>query len=70
MNISSYAASSNLQLAALQQQSSVNVNSSQRSGRERENDGDRDGGTAAVKAAAATVNLSGQTVGTRISVTA
>ena len=68
MNISSSAASSNVQLAALQQQSSVN--SSERPGRERENDGDRDDGTAAVKAAAPTVNLNGQAVGTRISVTA
>ena len=43
----------------------------QRAGRDTKNDGDADeGGAATVKAPAPTVNLAGQTVGSRINVTA
>jgi len=43
----------------------------QRAGRDAKNDGDADdGGAATVKAPAPTVNLNGQTIGSRINVTA
>jgi len=54
--------------APLQQQASLTA--VQPASRERENDGDRDDGVAAVKAPSPSVNLNGQTVGKTINVTA
>jgi hypothetical protein len=67
MSVSSIASSSTAYTAAIQQQSTSAV---QPARRETENDGDRDGGTKAVKAPSPSVNLDGQTVGKVINITA
>lgn len=67
MSVSSVASSS-AHMSALQQLSSTNA--VQRSGRETENDGDKDDGATTVKTPSPTVNLDGQTVGSRINITA
>ena len=68
MSVSSVGSSSNAYLSALQQQSSTSA--VQAIGRERESDGDKDDGVAAAKAPTPSVNLSGQTTGSTINVTA
>lgn len=65
MSINSIGAGSAASTAALQQQAAMpNV------GREREGDRDRDDGTKAAAKPAATVNMSGQAIGTLINVAA
>jgi hypothetical protein len=68
MSVSSIASSSAAFTAAIRQQSAPTA--VQPIGREKENDGDKDDGTTAVKAPSPSVNLNGQTVGGTINVTA
>jgi hypothetical protein len=68
MSVSAIGSSSTGFTAAIQQQSSISA--VQPTGRERENDGDKDDGLTAVKAPSPSVNLNGQTVGKTINVTA
>jgi len=68
MSVSAMGSSGAAYTAALQQQASLSA--VQPTGRERENDGDKDDGATAVKAPSPEVNLNGQTVGKTINVTA
>ena len=68
MSISSVSSSTNLLLAALQQQASTSA--TQRATQAPANDGDSDDAVAAVKSPAPSVNLNGQTVGSTINITA
>lgn len=66
MSVSSVASSSAAYTSAIQQQASA----VQKPSRDAENDGDKDDGVAAVKTPAPSVNLNGQTVGSKINVAA
>jgi hypothetical protein len=68
MSVHSVSSSANPLTTAIQQQ--TRTPAVQGSGREAENDGDKDDGGSAVKAPTPTVNMNGQSIGALINVTA
>ena len=68
MSVSAIGASGTAAMAAMQKQTSSDA--IQPAVHERENDGDKDDGTTAIKSPSPSVNLNGQKVGNTINVTA